>query len=152
MSVSPRSENRPAVLWAARVLVAAVCAWNLSAAIPFVLNPARYAPGFEVSGAGGEALVRGLGVAFLMWQIPFLPVLWNPRRNRTYFLVILAMQAVGLAGESMMMASLPLGHVALRSTGWRFIAFDGAGLALLALAYAVVISLRLSFSPERQKK
>lgn len=138
MPDSARSEKRTAALWAARIVVAAVCAWNLSAAIPFVLNPAGYAPAFEVSGAGGEALVRGLGVAFLMWQVPFLPVISNPRRHRACFLVILAMQLVGLAGEAVMLAGLPAGHDALRTTGWRFLAFDGGGLVAMAAAYAVL--------------
>ena len=138
MPDSARSENRTVALWAARIVVAGVCAWNLSAAIPFVLNPSGYAPAFEVSGAGGEALVRGLGVAFLMWQVPFLPVISNPRRHRTCFLVILAMQLVGLAGEAWMLAGLPAGHDALRATGLRFLAFDGAGLVAMAAAYAAL--------------
>ncbi len=138
MADSNRSENRTTALWAARIVVAAVCAWNLSAAIPFVLDPAGYTSGFEVGGAGGEALVRGLGVAFLMWQVPFLPVIWNPRRHRICFLVVLAMQLVGVAGESWMLAGLPAGHDALRATGLRFLAFDSAGLAAMAAAYAVL--------------
>ncbi len=124
-------------VWAARAAVAAVCAWNLSAAVPFALAPGRYAAGFEVSGVGGEALVRGMGILFLMWQVPFLPVIWNPRRHRVCFLVILAMQVVGLAGELWVMAGLPPGHAALHATGMRFVAFDAAGLALLAGAYAL---------------
>lgn len=127
-----RGERRWPV-WTARGAVAAVCAWNLSAAVPFALSPARYVAGFEVSGVGGEALVRGMGILFLMWQVPFLPVIWNPRRHGACFLAIIAMQAVGLAGELWMMWGLPPGHLALRATGTRFIAFDAAGLALLAL-------------------
>ncbi len=138
MADSNRSENRTTALWAARIVVAAVCAWNLSAANPVVLDPAGYASGFEVGGAGGEALVRGLGVAFLMWQVPFLPVIWNPRRHRICFLVVLAMQLVGVAGESWMLAGLPAGHDALRATGLRFLAFDSAGLAAMAAAYAAL--------------
>jgi len=130
----------PAALWAARIAVALVCFWNLTAAIPFVLDPAGYAHSFEVSGcgAGGEALVRGLGVAFLMWQVPFLPVLWHPGRYRTCYLCLLVMQLVGLAGESLMLSSLPAGHAPLRATGWRFIAFDGAGLVGMGLTYGVL--------------
>lgn len=128
--------------WAARIAVAAVCAWNLSAAVPFTLAPDRYVAAFEVSGPGAEALVRGLGILFLMWQVPFLPVVWHPRRYRTCLLVILAMQAVGLAGELWMMATLSPAHAALRATGTRFVAFDAAGLALLAAAYAITRSAR----------
>jgi hypothetical protein len=34
-----------------------------------------------------------------------------------------------------MLAALPTGHAALRTTGLRFIAFDGAGLVALLIAY-----------------
>ena len=125
------------IVWAARVAVAVVCISNLSAAVPFVLKPEAYAPGFEASGFGGAVLVRALGLAFLMWQVAFVPVIWNPR-NRACFLVILAMQVVGLAGETWAVLTMPAGHDALRATAQRFIAFDAAGLVLLALAYAAV--------------
>jgi hypothetical protein len=135
------------ILWAARAAVAAVCASNLSAAIPFALNPGAYTRGFEVAGVGGEALVRALGVAFLMWQVAYVPVIWNPR-NRACFHVILAMQVVGLAGEAWMVLSLPEGHAALMATGQRFIMFDGAGLVVLALAYlAVWLAARRDVTP-----
>ena len=51
------------------------------------------------------------------------------------FVVILAQQAIGLAGETWMWATLPPGHAALRATGLRFIAFDGAGLVGMGLAF-----------------
>ena len=109
--------GRPVALWVARVLVATVCIWNLTAAVPFVLNPTGYTRSFELVGAGlgGEVMVRGLGVAFLMWQIPFLPVIWHPGRHRTCFLCLLGMQLVGLVGESIMLAGLPGGHAPLRA-------------------------------------
>ena len=138
--VSPRRPGWPT--WAVRIAVATVCAWNLSAAVPFTVSPYRYIAGFEVSGPGGEALVRGLGILFLMWQVPFLPAIWNPRRQRVCLRVILAMQAVGLAGELWMIATLPPGHAALRATGARFVAFDAAGLVLLAAAYALTREAR----------
>jgi hypothetical protein len=145
--ISPANRAyRPAALWAARVVVAMICIWNLTAAVPFVLNPAGYAHSFEVSdcGIGGEVLVRGLGIAFLMWQVPFLPVIWHPGRQRTLFLCLLGMQLVGLVGESAMMAALPAGHAALRATGWRFILFDGAGLVGLGVTYGTLHRKRKS--------
>ena len=136
----------PAALWATRLVVAVVCVWNLTAAVPFALNPADYTSGFEVSGVGGEALVRGLGIAFLMWQVPFVPVIWHPGRNRVCFACVLGMQLVGLVGESVMMANLPAGHAPLRATGWRFIAFDTAGLVLMGLAFGFLFLKRKSTS------
>ncbi len=133
-------DRRSVALWTARVVVATVCIWNLTAALPFVLNPAGYTRSFELgsSGLAGQVMVRGLGVAFLMWQIPFLPVIWHPGRHRTCFHCVLGMQLVGLAGESMMLAGLPGGHAPLRATGLRFVLFDGAGLVLMALAYGAL--------------
>ena len=133
---SPKQKGQ-AALWIGRAIVATVCTWNLTAAVPFVLNPANYTRSFELAdcGIGGEILVRGLGIAFLMWQVPFLPVIWHPGRQRTPFLCVLGMQVLGLVGESIMMASLPGEHAPLRATGWRFILFDGAGLLLMGLAY-----------------
>ncbi len=133
-------------IWFARLAVGLVLVWNLTAAVPFALSPAAHAPGFEVSGAGGEALVRGLGIAFLMWQVPYLPVIWHPGRHRALFAVLLAMQVVGLAGESWMMAGLPAGHASLRAIGWRFVAFDGAGLVLMGIAYGLLHLQRHSAS------
>ncbi len=51
---------------------------------------------------------------------------------------MLVQQAVGLAGESWLVLSLPPGHAALWATGMRFIVFDGLGLALMLLAYVLL--------------
>ena len=123
--------------WLARAALTAVLLANLSAAIPYVARPAGYVTAYELTGAPGEVVVRGLGILFLMWAVPFIPAILQPVRNRVAFTCVLAMQVIGLAGESLMMATLPPGHDALSATGWRFIAFDGAGLALLSLGYLV---------------
>lgn len=127
-------------LWFARIVVALICIWNLTAAIPFVLDPSAYVRAFELesSGPAGEIMVRGLGITFLMWQVPFLPVVRHPDRHRTCFLCVLCMQLLGLVGESIMLAHLPGGHAPLRATARRFILFDAAGLVLMALAYVVL--------------
>ena len=122
-------------MWFARAAVLAVLIANMSAAIPYLLRPADYAAAYELTGVPGEVAVRGFGILFLMWAVPFIPAVWHPTRNRVAFVCVLAMQAIGLAGESLMLAGLPAGHAALRTTGLRFIAFDGAGLVLLLIAY-----------------
>jgi hypothetical protein len=119
----------------ARAALLLVLAWNLSAAIPFVLRPADYAAGFELSGAPGEIAVRGMGLLLLMWAVPFVPALIHPVRYRVAFVCVLAMQVIGLAGESLMFIGLPAGHASLRATGLRFIAFDAAGLVVLSAAF-----------------
>jgi len=121
-------------LWLSRALVGLVTGWNLQCAVALIAAPVAYAPGFEVTGVGGAALVRGMGVLFVMWCIPYLVALWQPARHRLALWESLAMQAIGLGGELCILADLPPGHQALRATASRFIAFDAAGLALLILA------------------
>ena len=123
--------------WLARAALMAVLLANLSAAVPYVACPADYATAYELTGTPGEVIVRGLGILFLMWAVPFIPAILQPTRNRVAFTCVLAMQVIGLAGESLMMATLPPGHDTLSATGWRFIAFDGTGLVLLSFSYLV---------------
>jgi len=128
-------DRKPASVWFARAALLAVLIANMTAAIPYVLRPADYAAAYELTGVPGEVVVRGFGILYLMWAVPFIPAIWHPARNRVTFAVVLAMQAIGLAGESLMLAGLPAGHAVLRATGLRFIAFDGAGLVILLIAY-----------------
>jgi hypothetical protein len=118
-------------LWLARTLIVIVAAWNLQAALVFILWPERFAPGFELSGVPGAAAVRGTGILFVMWNVPYLVALWHPRKYRLALGMALAMQLIGLVGESLILLSLPDGHALLRSSITRFIAFDGSGLLLL---------------------
>jgi hypothetical protein len=121
-------------LWAARILIGAVIVWNVQCAVAFLAAPGKYAPGFELAGPAGEAIVRGLGVLFLMWNVPYVVALLHPVRHRTSLYEAVAMQAIGLAGESLILWGLGAGHSAVSSTVQRFIAFDGAGLVALLLA------------------
>ena len=122
-------------VWGTRALILSVFIANLSAAIPFILQPERFAAGFEMSGIAGEVSVRGMGILFLMWNATFPPVILRPDRYRVLFSVMLAQQIIGLLGETLMCASLPAGHATLQATGMRFILFDGIGLALLISAF-----------------
>jgi len=124
-------------VWLARAVVGAVFAVNVACALSFLARPEAYAPGFELSGVPGRALVRGLGILFLMWNATYPPVILQPARHRLLFAVVLAQQAIGLAGEAWLWLVLPEGHDALRATGLRFIVFDGAGLLALIAAYAL---------------
>lgn len=56
------------------------------------------------------------------------------------------MQALGFLGETALLLALPAGHAALVATAQRFIAFDGAGLALLGLALALTARRRRALS------
>jgi len=121
-------------LWASRLLIAVVVAWNLECALVFLLHPEVFAPGFELAGIPGAAAMRGTAVLFVMWNVPYLVALWNPVRHRISLGEALAMQALGLVGESFILLTLPAGHAVLHTSLVRFIAFDAAGVVLLAVA------------------
>ena len=53
----------------ARIMIGLVTAWNLLAAVTFILWPASYVSAYELSGVPGETAVRGVGVLFLMWNV-----------------------------------------------------------------------------------
>lgn len=142
-----RGKQDSLVGWIARAAVAAVFAINVDCAFAFIAHPAAYASGFELTGVPGEAAVRGLGIAFLMWNATYPLVIWQPRRHRTLFGVVLAQQAIGLAGEAWLLSALPAGHDALASSITRFIVFDAAGLAGMGAAYLL---LRASGPRRRQ--
>lgn len=128
-----RRRDLPAI--AARIAVAVVFLLNVQCALQFVLWPAAFAGAYELSGVAGEAAVRGLGVAFLMWNTTYPAVIASPRRFRALYVVVLAQQVIGLAGESAILLGLPAGHDVLAASILRFVAFDAAGLVLMAAAF-----------------
>ena len=127
-------QSAPIRLWLGRLLIGMVMLWNVQCAVAFLVAPGIYASGFELSGPAGEAMVRGMGVLFLMWNVPYAVALWHPVRQRTSLYEAVAMQTIGLIGESLILVSLRGGHPVAAGSVTRFIAFDGAGVLLLALA------------------
>jgi hypothetical protein len=125
-------------------LIGAVFAWNVQCALVFLAAPGAYTAGFELSGTAGEAAVRGMGILFLMWNVPYALALWHPQKHRMALFEAVAMQAIGVAGESLLLAGLPAGAAILRDSVSRFITFDAAGLALLL---AAVLLQRVSARP-----
>ena len=128
--------SRPATvrLWLGRLLIGTVLLWNVQCAIAFLVSPATYTPGFDLRGPAGEAMVRGMGVLFLMWNVPYAVALWHPVRRRVSLYEAVAMQTIGLLGESLILCSLRGAHPVAAGSVVRFMAFDGAGLVLLVLA------------------
>ena len=124
-------------LWTSRILIALVVAWNLQAALAFLLKPEAFSPGFELNGVPGAAAMRGIAVLFVMWNIPYLVALWQPRRHRISLWEAMGMQAVGVIGESMILFMLPSGNAILHASILRFIYFDSTGLAALVIAAAL---------------
>ncbi len=134
----------------ARLLIAIVLVWNVQCALAFIIAPDAYAPGFELAGAPGSAAVRGMGVLFLMWNVPYAVAFSHPLRRHVSLYEALAMQTIGLLGESFIYATLPAAHAAARGSIARFIGFDGAGVVLLALAVVLVRRVLTQRRKERQ--
>lgn len=121
----------------ARILIGLVLFFNLQAAFLFIIDPAAYTAGFEVSGVAGEKLVQGMGILFLMWNVPYGFALIHPLRYRTSLIQAILMQAIGVVGESILLLTLPPDHSILEATALRFIVFDGAGLFGLVIAWVI---------------
>jgi hypothetical protein len=130
-------------LWIARILIGVVVLWNLQCAFLFFMNPEAFITSFELSGIPGSTAVRGIAVLFVMWNIPYLVALWHPRRQRVSLWEALAMQLIGLIGESIILFLLPAGYAVLHASILRFIAFDGAGLVLLLVAMFLLRNKKL---------
>ena len=134
-------------VWLMRALIGGVTFWNLLAAFQFLIAPELYSAGFELSGAAGLSLVRGMGVLFVMWNVPYVAALINPARNRTSLVEAVIMQVIGFVGESVLKFTLTGFHPVLQQTVSRFMLFDGAGVVLLALAWA--LGLKRSARPSQ---
>lgn len=138
MTLATPAAVAPWRLWAARACIGAVLFANVQCAVAFWLAPGSYAPMFGLSGAPGQAAVQGIAVLFLMWNVPYAVALWHPRRHRVSLWQALAMQALGVAGETVIWWSLPAVEAVLRGSIARFIIFDAAGLAALSVATSLV--------------
>ena len=134
--------------WIAQVLIAIVVFFNLDAAFSFMFQPDLYAPGFEISGIPGRAVTQGMGLLFLMWNVPYLFALVKPVRNFTSLIEAVLMQAIGVIGETILLLNLPGSHPLITTTTERFIIFDGGGLVLLIIALVIARQIRSSRKPD----
>lgn len=124
--------------WIARGLIGIVLFFNVQCAVVFLLQPESYAGGFELAGVPGRMMVQGMGLLFLMWNVPYAFAVSDPVARRVSLIEAIIMQAIGVVGESVLLGTLPLGHWALKDTALRFIAFDGGGLILLLLGLWII--------------
>ncbi len=130
--------------WIAQGLIGIVVFFNLDAAFSFMFQSDLYAPGFEISGIPGRAVTQGMGLLFLMWNVPYLFALVKPTRNFTSLVEAVLMQAIGVIGESILLLNLPGSHPIITATTERFIIFDGGGLVLLIIALVISRQMRNS--------
>ncbi len=131
------------VVWISRILIAAVAVMNVQAAFQFMLTPQNYAYGFEMTGAAGEAMLRGMGLLFLMWNIPYMFAAYHPVRHFISVVEAVIMQFIGVTGETLILLGMPEGHPLIEASVKRFIIFDGSGLVFLAVAMLLVLSTRV---------
>lgn len=125
-------------VWAARLLVGLISGFSLQAAFSFLLSPQDFTYAYELSGAAGEAAVRGAGAFFLVWNVPYLFAVFDPARYRLGLYFALLMQTVALLGGIYVFVNLPNENEVLAATLIRFLVFAALGWALLLAAYWLV--------------
>lgn len=131
-------------VWLGRALIGLVLFFNAQAALWFMRFPHQFAPQFGLAGPLGDAVVRAIGILFLMWTVPYFVAVSNPVRQRVSLFEAIAMQAIGLLGESLLLARFPAGYPQVEASILRFMAFDGGGLLALVLAAAVTWPRRVT--------
>ena len=136
--------------WVARVGVALVFFVNVQCALQFIVWPEAYTAAYQLEGSSAVAIVQSFGICFLMWNATYPPVIAKPAKHRVLFAVVLFQQAIGLAGESLLLAGLGPGLEQLASSAARFVAFDAAGLAVLACAFALTRKRECLLEPENR--
>ncbi len=126
----------------ARLLIGLVTFFNLQCALYFLFRPADYAPGFELTGVPGSSIIQGMGLLFIMWNIPYLFALVNPLKYTISLVEAVIMQAVGVFGETILLMVLKGEHPLVKASVLRFIYFDGGGLVLLVIALFLILRFK----------
>ena len=144
-SAPPRSVRVAAGF--ARLAYALVFAVNVRCALGYIADAQAFLPSFDASGEAGMVALRGIGVAFLMWNATYPAVGWDPVRFRSLAVVVLVQQAIGLVGEGWIYTGIPQGYEALRATIRAFIGFDGFGLAVMLVAFVWLEAARRRSCP-----
>ena len=130
-------------LLCARIVFGLIFVINVQCALQFVFMPNAYVGAYELEGISGIIALQGMGIAFLMWNVTYPFFIAHPIKWRLVGIIILIQQAIGLIGESLLLAWLPSGHDILATSIQRFIFFDGIGLLAMAIAYLVLIKKAL---------
>lgn len=121
------------------ILYGAVFVSNMICIVSFVVSPQDFVRSYQVAGsAGAEAAIRGVGIAFAMWNTTYPFFIINPRRNRTLGIVIIVQQIVGLFGELCIISGLDETTQILSNSLMRFVYFDAGGLVLLLVGYFIL--------------
>lgn len=133
-------------VWAARLLIFIVLFFNLQAAFLFMLSPESFVPAFQLEGVPGRVAVVGTGILFLMWQVPYIFAVAHPVRFKVSLWQALIMQLIGVVGESLLLAQIPIEYAQLRNSILRFILFDAGGVVFLFIAVGLIHDLKFKES------
>lgn len=125
--------------WIARILVLLVFASNMYCALSFFISPGAYVNAYQLSGEGANAAIAGIGVAFAMWNVTYIPLIIFPANFRFMFVIVIAQQIIGLAGETWIYMGFGLSQAVVASSVLRFIIFDSIGLVLLIIALVLIM-------------
>ena len=115
--------------WVCRICFTIVFIVNVHCAISFIIDPGPYAWNFGLRGDSGNFAVRGLGIAFLMWNATYPVFIALPNRFKVVGGIVLAQQLIGLIGESLLLPYLP--HAS-------FLEFDAFGLLIMTIAFVLL--------------
>ena len=146
LPLTPTQKRRQ---WVVRIAFFVVFSWNVICALQFIFVPEVFVSSYQLSGTEGAVALRGLGVAFLMWNATYPAFIWCPSRFSALGVVIIIQQIIGLIGETIILLSLPGGYTLLADSILRFIIFDGAGLVLMlvsSIAFFCLLSKQTSRS------
>lgn len=93
---------------------------------------------FGLRGDSGHFAVRGLGIAFLMWNATYPVFIALPNRFKVVGGIVLAQQLIGLIGESLLLPYLPHASFLFAASIMRFIEFDAFGLLIMTIAFVLL--------------
>ena len=125
--------------WAVRLCFAFVFVVNVQCALGFAFAPEAYMGAYELAGVPGRVGTQGIGIAFLMWNCTYPPVIWRPctpsglGRRRAG-----SSRSWAWPASPPIRATLPAGHDLLASSVDLFITFDGAGLLLMGASWGIL--------------
>lgn len=130
-------------IWISRLVIAIIFIINVQCAIQFIISPSNYVSAYGISKSGiyGDVALMGLGIAFLMWNVTYPAVIYDPVQYMPIYIIIIVQQAVGLVGEStiyyILKAIVSKHDIVLDSIN-RFMLFDGVGLIFMILSFMIL--------------
>lgn len=124
--------------WVCLICFTIVFIVNIHCAISFIVDPGPYAWNFGLRGDSGHFAVRGLGIAFLMWNATYPVFIALPNLFKVVGGIVLAQQLIGLIGESLLLPYLPHASFLFAASIMRFIEFDAFGLLIMTIAFVLL--------------